>query len=209
MKMPQLGELPQFLCVTFKIFRLQLVEVFIFLLVLCCVLLALSLLSHIPVQWIPAHRGIGWNEQADISAKARSRLQQPQHPVSFKGKRHHQLDIPTHSRKLEVLNQSLPWAAATIKSSVLRLDTTTCSNTCWRGLVYAVILKTAHARQDHSPESMFTCFVPHFRETRAQKWPHRTCLDSSSFRWHQPCQCCNYTTSAHIPKHTIKSYSLM
>ena len=113
MKMPQLGELPQFLCVTFKIFRLQLVEVFIFLLVLCCVLLALSLLSHIPVQWIPAHRGIRWNEQADVSAKARSRLQQPQHPVSFKGKRHHQLDIPTHSRKLEVLNHSLPWAAAT------------------------------------------------------------------------------------------------
>ena len=45
-------------------------------------------------------------------------------------------------------------------SSVLRLDTATCSNTCWRGLVYTVILKTAHARQDHSPREHVHQFCP-------------------------------------------------
>ena len=38
---------------------------------------------------------------------------------------------------------------------------------------------------------------------------HRTCWDGSSFMWHQPCQCCKYTTSVDIQKCAIKSYSLM
>ena len=31
--------------------------------------------------------------------------------------------------------------------------------------------------------------------------------DGSSFMWHQPCQCCNYTTSVDIPKRAIKKAS--
>ena len=37
---------------------------------------------------------------------------------------------------------------------------------------------------------------------------HRTCRDGSSFMWHQPCQCCKYTTLVDIQKRAIKSYSL-
>ena len=38
---------------------------------------------------------------------------------------------------------------------------------------------------------------------------HRTRRDGSRFLWHQPCQCCKYTTSVDIQKHAIKGYSLM
>ena len=38
---------------------------------------------------------------------------------------------------------------------------------------------------------------------------HRMCQDGSSFMWHQPCQCCKYTTLVDIQKCTIKSWSLM
>ena len=34
---------------------------------------------------------------------------------------------------------------------------------------------------------------------------HRTCRDGSSFKWHQPCQRCKYTTSVYIQKRAIKS----
>ena len=33
---------------------------------------------------------------------------------------------------------------------------------------------------------------------------HRTCRDGSSFLWHQPCQCCKYTTSVDIQKMCYK-----
>jgi len=33
---------------------------------------------------------------------------------------------------------------------------------------------------------------------------HRMCWDGSSFMWHQPCQCCKYTTSVDIQKLTVK-----
>ena len=36
---------------------------------------------------------------------------------------------------------------------------------------------------------------------------HRTHWDGSSFMWHQPCQCCKYTTSVDIQKGTIKKAS--
>ena len=36
----------------------------------------------------------------------------------------------------------------------------------------------------------------------------RTCQDGSCFMWHQPCWCCEYTTSVDIQKRAIKSYSL-
>ena len=38
---------------------------------------------------------------------------------------------------------------------------------------------------------------------------HRMRRDGSRFLWHQPCQCCKYTTSVDIQKRAIKSYSLM
>ena len=38
---------------------------------------------------------------------------------------------------------------------------------------------------------------------------HKMCRDGSSFRWHQPCQRCKYTTSVDIQKRAIKSYSLV
>ena len=38
---------------------------------------------------------------------------------------------------------------------------------------------------------------------------HRTRRDGSSFMWHQPRQCCKYTTSVDIQKYAIKSYWLM
>ena len=38
----------------------------------------------VTLEWIPAHCGIWGNEQADSLAKAGSRLQQPQHPISFR-----------------------------------------------------------------------------------------------------------------------------
>ena len=38
---------------------------------------------------------------------------------------------------------------------------------------------------------------------------HRLHRDGSSFMWHQPYQCCKYTTSMDIKKRTIKSYSLI
>ena len=38
---------------------------------------------------------------------------------------------------------------------------------------------------------------------------HRMHQDVSSFMWHQPCQCCKYTTTVDIQKRTIKSWSLV
>ena len=34
---------------------------------------------------------------------------------------------------------------------------------------------------------------------------HRTHWDGSSFMWHQPCQCCKYTTLVDIQKYAIKA----
>ena len=38
---------------------------------------------------------------------------------------------------------------------------------------------------------------------------HTVRRDGISFMWHQPCKCCKHTTSVHIQKRAIKSYSLM
>ena len=44
----------------------------------------LSRSTQVTVQWIPAHCGLSGNEEADKLAKSGSRLEQPNHPVSYR-----------------------------------------------------------------------------------------------------------------------------
>ena len=129
---------------------------------------------QVSLHWIPAHCSIRWNEQADSLAKAGSRLQQPQHPISFSIMKQTFHYVPKRRKDpvccFERRQQTTIFCLRTGHSCLFK-------HMCWLGLAH---IKDCPCQTGPQSPQHFLQFCPLFREARTQQWPMEQCSKNSS-----------------------------
>ena len=131
------------------------------------------------VQWIPAHCGLAGNEEADKLAKSGSRLEQPNHPVSYREaktlvkRQNQQLWEQQHSHPSD---DQMPHLQRHQQTTIFRLRTGHCR---LRAHMYRLGLShTPDCPCETGPQTpehiLQSC--PLHQDTRTQHWPHGATL---------------------------------